>query len=38
MTTFGLIVTILGAASVSVNLMRLVESLEHPKQRRRRMA
>lgn len=29
MTTFGLLLTMLGAASVAVNLMRLFERMEH---------
>jgi len=37
MTTFGLFVVILGAASVSVNLMRLIDHLDHPR-RKERMA
>lgn len=39
MTTFGLMMTLLGAASVAVNLMRLFDHLEHPQNKRRtRMA
>lgn len=29
MTTFGLLITLLGAGSVAVNLMRLFEHMEH---------
>ena len=35
MTTFGLVMTLLGAASVAVNLMRLFDRLEHPQNTRR---
>ena len=34
MTTFGLVMTLLGAASVAVNLMRLLERMEHSPSRR----
>jgi len=30
MTAFGLMIVILGAASVSVNLVRLIDRLDHP--------
>ena len=35
MTTFGLMMTLLGAASVAVNLMRLFDRLENPQSKRR---
>ncbi len=35
MTTFGLVMTLLGAASVAVNLMRLFEHLQNPQPKRR---
>ena len=35
MTTFGLVMTLLGAASVAVNLMRLVDHLDRPHNSRR---
>lgn len=38
MTTLGYIIVILGAGSISVNLMRLIERLDQPQQRRRRAA
>lgn len=38
MTTLSLILTILGAVSISVNLMRFIDFLDQPKQRRRRTA
>lgn len=34
MTTFGLLLTMLGAASVAVNLMRLFERMERTRSRR----
>lgn len=38
MTTFGLIVSILGAGSIAVNIMRFIDYIDQPKQRRRRTA
>lgn len=38
MTTFGFIITILGAASLAVNIMHLIDRLDQPKRRRRRTA
>lgn len=38
MTTFGFIITILGAGSLAVNIMHLIDRLDQPKQRRRRTA
>ena len=35
MTTFGLLITLLGAGSVAVNLMRLFERMEHAHSARR---
>lgn len=35
MTTFSLVMTLLGAASVAVNLMRLFEHLQKPQVKRR---
>ena len=35
MTTFGLMMTLLGAASVAVNLMRLFEYLQNPQGKRK---
>ena len=35
MTTFGLLITLLGAGSVAVNLMRLVDHLDRPQNSRR---
>ena len=34
MTTMGLLITLLGAGSVAVNLMRLFERMEHTHSRR----
>lgn len=36
MTTFGLIISILGAGSIAVNIMRFIDYIDQPKQRRRR--
>ncbi len=38
MTTLGYIIVILGAASIAVNLMRLIDRLDRPQPRRRRTA
>ena len=38
MTTFGLLITLLGAGSVAVNLMRLFEHMERSGARRARTA
>ena len=38
MTTLGFIITILGAASLAVNIMHLIDRLDQPKRRRRRTA
>lgn len=38
MTTIGYIIVILGAASIAINIMRLIDRIDQPKQRRRRMA
>lgn len=38
MTTFGLIISILGAGSIAVNIMRLIDFIDQPKQRKRRTA
>ena len=35
MTTFGMIITFLGAASIAANLMRLVDRIEQPRRHRR---
>ena len=35
MTTFGFLMTLLGAASVAVNLMRLFDYLHNPQPKRR---
>lgn len=35
MMTLGYIIIILGAGSIAVNLMNLIDRLEHPRQRRR---
>lgn len=37
-STFGYIIIIVGALSVSVNIMRLIDCLERPRSRRRRGA
>lgn len=37
-TTLGYIIIIVGALSVSVNIMRLIDRLERPRSRRRRSA
>ena len=38
MTTIGYVIVILGALSVSVNLMHLIDRLERPQRRQRRTA
>ncbi len=38
MTTFGFIITILGAGSIAANVLRLIESIDRPAPRRRRAA
>lgn len=38
MVTFGYVIIILGALSVSVNLMHFVDRLERPQRRQRRNA
>lgn len=38
MTTFGFIITVLGAGSIAVNIMRLIDILDQPKLRRHRTA
>lgn len=39
MTTFGFIITLLGATSISVNVLRLIDCIEkQPTHRRRRAA
>ena len=35
MTTFGTIITILGAATIAANLMHLVDLIEQPRRHRR---
>jgi hypothetical protein len=35
MTTLGYIIVILGAGSIAVNLMRLIDRLDQPQRRRR---
>jgi len=35
MTTLGYIIVILGALSIAVNLMRLIDRIDQPRQRRR---
>ena len=35
MTTIGYIIVILGAGSIAVNLMRLIDRIDQPHQRRR---
>jgi len=35
MTTFSLMIILLGAGSIAVNLMRLFEHMEHPQGKRR---
>ena len=37
-STFGYIIIIVGALSLSVNIMRLIDRLERPRSRRRRGA
>ena len=36
MTTIGLFITLLGAGSIAVNVMRLIDCIDHPVPRRRR--
>ena len=36
MTTFGLIITLLGAGSIAANVMRLIDCIDKPTPRRRR--
>ena len=36
MTTLSYIIVILGAGSIAVNLMRLIDRIDQPRQRRRR--
>lgn len=36
MTTIGLFITLLGAGSIAVNVMRLVDCIDQPAPRRRR--
>ena len=38
MTTFGLIITLLGAGSIAANILRLIDCIDKPAPRRRRMA
>lgn len=38
MTTFGFIITILGAGSIAANVLRLIDCIDRPTPRRRRMA
>jgi hypothetical protein len=35
MTTLGYVIVILGAGSIAVNLMRLIDRIDQPQQRRR---
>lgn len=35
MTTFGMLMTLLGAATVAVNIVRLFDALDNPRPRRR---
>lgn len=36
MTTIGLLITLLGAGSIAVNVMRFIDCIDHPAPRRRR--
>lgn len=38
MTTFGFIITLLGAGSIAANVLRLIDCIDRPAPRRRRMA
>ena len=38
MTTLGYIIIILGAGSISLNLMRLIERIDRPRHTKRRVA
>ena len=38
MTTLGYVIVILGAGSIAVNLMHLIERLDQPRPQRRRRA
>ena len=38
MTTLGLVITILGAGSIAANVLRLIDCIDKPAPRRRRMA
>lgn len=38
MTTFGFIITILGAGSIAANVLRLIDCIDKPTPRHRRMA
>lgn len=38
MTTFGLIITLLGAGSIAANVLRLIDYIDKPAPRRHRMA
>ena len=38
MTTFGFIITLLGAASIAANVLRLIDCIDKPATRRHRTA
>ena len=38
MTTFGFIISLLGAGSIATNVMRLIDCIDKPAPRRRRRA
>ena len=38
MTTFGFIITMLGAGSIAANVLRLIDCIDKPQPRRRRTA
>ena len=38
MTTIGLLITLLGAGSIAVNVMRLIDCIDRPAPRRKRRA
>lgn len=38
MTTFGFVMILIGAGSIAANVMRLIDCIDRPAPRRRRMA
>lgn len=38
MTTFGFVMILIGAGSIATNVMRLIDCIDRPAPRRRRMA